>query len=307
MSSGPGKTQALILTHLSATPILFNKLLWNLAHAQNGISCQGKYGFLRAGRISRSFEESFRRAVRGLHENELITVTKRKFNDLDEAIDCLPYVTSNLQLHELRMGVKAEILDYLLTGGAKDVDVDFESYTVAKIKKGDPSAFFELEKEWEDIEQGVIFRLSQNSTCLDEWLNVLVRGRSLFAKRKLDFKKPLYALHASLKAHDESECSLEILSKILVLLERISSYESWRMGAIKQDLYKALKANVVTDELKHYLFKKHGDDFVSLPKHKEPLKKGGFSALSFNRKYDPILNKLVDRQLLKNHSYLSLP
>jgi hypothetical protein len=238
MSSGPGKTQTLILTHLSATPILFNKLLWNLAHTQDGIDCQGKYGFLRSGRINRSFEESFRRAVRGLHENELITVTKRKFNDLDEAIDCLPYVTSSLQLHELRIRVKGEILDYLSTGGAKDVDIDFESYTVAKIKKGYPDVFSALREEWEDVQQCVISRIYHDPTCLDDWLNVLVRGRSLFVKRKLDFGKPLYSLHASLKARDESKSSFEILSKISGMLERISSYESWKMGAIKQDLYK---------------------------------------------------------------------
>lgn len=306
MSSGPGKTQILILTHLSATPILFNKLLWNLAYTQDCIDCQGKYGFLRAGRISRSFEESFRRAVRGLHENERITVTKRKFNDLDEAMDCLPYVTSSLQLHDLRMGVKSDILDFLSTGAAKDVDIDFESYTIEKIKKSNPDVFSQLGKEWEDIQQSIISHINHDPPCLDDWLNALVRGRSLFKNRKLDFGKPLHALHASLTAHDESTCSVEILSKILGLLARVSSYESWKVGAIKQDLYKVLKSNVVTDELKEYLFKKHRDDFLSLPKHKEPQKKGGFASLSFTRKYDPIVDKVVDRQLLKNHSYLSL-
>jgi hypothetical protein len=67
-----------------------------------------------------------------------------------------------------------------------------------------------------------------------------------------------------------------------------------------------LKPKGVTDELKEYLFKKHRDDFVSLPQHKEPKTKGGFGSLSFGRKYDSIIDKVVDRQLLKNHSYLSL-
>jgi len=307
MSSGPGNIQTLILTHLPSTPILFNKLLWDMAHVQDRILHKPNYGFLPAGRINRSFEESFRRAVRGLHENGAISVTKRKFNDLQEAMDGLPFVTSCLELHHLRMNLKSEILAYITSGTPKEVDLDYEAYTVLNIKTNNPEVFSQLQQNWKEIQQFIISHIYDDSTYLDRWLNVLVRGRSLFTNRKLDFKKPLHVLYATLKERDASKSSADILLMIEYLLEQVRSYETWKVGAIKLDLYKVLKPKGTTDELKEYLFKKHRDDFVTLPKHKEPAKKGGFGSLSFNRKYDPILDKVVDRQLLKNHSYLSIP
>jgi len=237
----------------------------------------------------------------------VISVTKRKFNDLQESMDGLPYVTSCLELHHLRISLKDEILAYIISENPKEVDLDYEAYTVLNIKTNNAEVFSQLQQNWKEIQQFVISHIYNDSIFLDIWLNVLVRGRSLFTNRKLDFKKPLHVLYAALKERDASKSSAEILSMIEDLLEQVRSYETWKVGAIKLDLYKVLKPKGTTDELKEYLFMKHRDDFVTLPKHKEPVKKGGFDSLSFNRKYDPIMDKLVDRQLLKNHFYLSIP
>jgi hypothetical protein len=209
--------------------------------------------------------------------------------------------------------VKDDILEFVGRGAAKSVNIDFERYTIFDIKENDPDRFKTLKRDWTIIQALILTQIATDDSHLDRWLDILVRGRFLFSQRKTDFKRPLHLLFDTLKDLDVSTAVAGIYKKLSELIDGLSTYETWGMGEIKLNIYKMLHISSNTgkselkEDAKHFFFNKHQEDFITLPDHKEPTSKrlGRINFIDPKRKYDPIMDQIVDRQLFKHHMYLA--
>lgn len=315
MSSGPGKIQRLILSSLSSTPLLYNRLLWELAEANGAIAVVGQYGGFKAGVISRAFAESFRRAVKSLESEDQINVAERKFESLQEALSCSKYLTTCLELYQIREKTKNHILDFILAHAQRKNKIDFEEFTVRFIKEEVPEVFLELKEKWREIEREILSFLSQYPGSLDIWLSIIIRGRYLFEGRKPTFGLPLHSLVT--RIIDSSENSLT-QEKVHILVDEMSKNESWKVGRIKYDLYQVMnigrstRTTSLDESLKKFLFELDQHLYVGMPNHVEPpprTARGRFATFQslLERKFDPLVDKILSRDLFKSHKYLSLP
>lgn len=117
MSSGPGALQKQILSSLPKYPAFAyqRQVLWNLSVTRNEIKTTGQIcPYIESGAIHKSFQESFRRAVKGLAESGRIILEQKKATTINEAFDYFPYHTSSLEIHQLRKKLLPLIARYII-------------------------------------------------------------------------------------------------------------------------------------------------------------------------------------------------
>lgn len=314
MSSGPGRIQQLILSSLSKDPLLYNKLLWELAETSGALVDSGQYGGVRKGEITRSFAESYRRAVKSLESDGMITITERKFETIQEALSYSPYLTTRLELHLIRMRTQTPILDFISSIPRKNRKIDFEEYTAKFLKENDPEIFADLVLKWRAIEREIFSFIPNYPKQLDVWISIINRGRFLFEGRKPAFDLPLHLLVSRINPNYSYNSTK---TRIEFFVEEMSKFETWRVGKIKYDLYNVIsigrntKTTSIEDELKQHIFKVDKSLYINMPGHVEPeprigkVARIGMSGFKI-RKFDPLLDKILSRDIFKSHKYLSL-
>lgn len=329
MSAGPGRLQSLVLKTLSEKPSwLFRELLWKIAELRCAVSRTEKRGeFIEEGIISKSFTENFRRAIANLDGS--VQKNYRKFTDVTEVLTYNQYLTSRLEIYELRKILKCSLLNYIEQELPPNKRMlDFEEYAVTSLSNSNVEEYKKLMTQWYLIERAIVEVLQHVShDGFDVWIDLLMRGRKLFGLRTQVVESPLFQLRDLAKrTSNTSDC---YVSKALVLLDELlselRSSDSWRMGCIKNSLYQFFDAPRgrkvrISNQCKNYLYTTNKDIIESLPGHKgvieqvyTPEKSHMLKILARKVKYyeQPIeysdwLNKLFDRSIFKKHTFLSL-
>lgn len=323
MSAGPGTLQRKILDTLRKynSFVAQRKILWEIAKETNKIEITGELsnGELRSGIptgfITKPFSESFRRAVKSLCENGLIEIQKTKLTNLEEAFDYFPYHTSEVEIFYLRQKLLTTIIEYIKDekphrlGSSK-----IEEYQISEIK--DTQKYEEAGWKWNPIQRGIISILHGGETDLfDQWVQCLVRGRYLFLDKQIAYSKSFMLIYNNLrKQENKTIAESNMLKSLKALISSTFDKTDWELGRLKSALYgvgqfQKYQKDTLNEEVKDSLLEKHAALITALPGQEEPEKiisegrRINWAAWS-QRKYSEYLDKLLTKQILKNHSFI---
>ena len=319
MSSGPGILQRRILDTLRKYDsfVAQRKILSEIAEDTNKIEVTGELcPGIPTGLIGKSFEENFRRAVNSLGEEGSIEIKKAKYTNLHTALDHFSYDTSELEVFRLRQKFLPTITEYVKKerprrfGSSK-----IEERQIGNIRKTEK--YKKAVKKWYRIQKRIISILESSETeMFDQWIECLVRGRHLFLGKKIAYSKSFVLICNTLKKQESMTTSesnaLHSLNKLILFT---FNKTDWEMGQLKSVLYGMVqfqRQDTLNEEVKDHLKKMHEVLVTALPGHEEPKKRTTIGAISWNhvgkkRKYSEYLNKLLTKQILKNHAFIKIP
>jgi len=321
MSSGPGILQNQILNALQPhrSYVFQNMVLWELAFARKEIAEERIISKdLKTGYIKKSFQENFRRAVKGLIKQKRVIVRKRKITDLSEALQNFTYFTSKIETHLLRKMLLPSVLEYIN-------DRRFiRRFGISKIEEELTKRFAKRQKNlitrnWLTIERNIASILAECSQEKFElWLNCMARGRYLFLNSRLKCGWALVGICSEIKKNRRlSIFEKETLLEIEELIKSNFDRKEWEIGKLKSIYYsisnmsKRSKGSL-DDDVKKYLHEKHENLIKSLPGHKEPKDhrirfRGKISSMRYGHVvYSPLLDKLLTKQILRNLTFIKI-
>ena len=310
MSAGLGTLQRNIINEVEInSPIYQRELMWQLAFDRGAIMKTGTaWNDIEEGSITASFKENFRRAIRSLDEQHAIIIKKQYFSNIFFLIDSLPYLTSRLECYLLSLKLIPSIKKYAQIENEKKGRIQYETFTIQHLDKNKFAKYSDL---WEAIEESILNLLYAERTKFlrfDRWLNIQMRGRYLFKRRKEGFDSTLQnqiAVLAEIANLTPDETSILILLQDLISL--LSKEDTWQKGTVKDVLYTFFNATKHAKHalMKDFLFEAHTDLLSSLPSHVEPKRDGRFRVgFPFERKYSPLLDKIINKHILRQQSYI---
>lgn len=317
MSSGPGILQRKILEHLKINNCIFyNQLLWEIAFERKEIEGEPPLSsHIEKGIIKKSFKENFRRSIQTLKEKEIINIEKRKLSDINEAFEYFPYHTERLEILQLRKALLPVVKEYIENEKPQKFgDSKIEEEIIAHIKK--KPAYLALKTEWNKIEKEIIAILDPETPLHDTWIQILIRGRYLFASDSVSFNASFIRLYRLLKKNidDTMNRESEILAHIRTLIQNAFDNNMWKIGKAKSVYYdfanmKQFSKDSLKDNIKKYLLDKSADIVTSLPGHKneEYFSEGGIRwHLPNDIRYSNYMDQIITRQILRNQKIIVL-
>ncbi|HUN54439.1 MAG TPA: hypothetical protein VMU29_04720 [Smithella sp.] len=317
MSSGPGILQRKILEHLKSTDrIFYNQLLWKIAFERNEIKEEPPLSpHIEKGIIKKSFKENFRRSIQNLKEKEIINIEKRKLTDIDEAFEYFPYHTERLEIHQLRKALLPVVKEYIENEKPQKFgDAKIEEEIIAHIEK--TPACHALKTAWNKIEKKIIAILDPEAPLHDTWIQILIRGRYLFASDSIPYRASFVRLYRFLNKNinNTMDRENEALTYIRALITKAFDNNMWKIGKAKSVYYdfanmKQFSKDSLKDNIREYLLDKSGDIVTSLPGYKNHNQSSDHE-LSWHF-HDPIqysdyMDQIITRQILKNQKIIVL-
>lgn len=295
--------------------IFYNRLLWDIAFERNEIDERHRLSaFLESGYINRAFKENFRRAVSRLEETKRVRIEKRKITDLDEAFNYFPYHTDRLDILQLRNNLLPTLREYILEEKPRKFgSPKIEEKLIEEIKKD--QKYNILRSKWIAIEKKILTVLDPEKQSHDKWMQLLIRGRYLFASDSISHHRSLTDLHNVLlrSTTDDRVEEIGILDEIRNLMRFAFDWDKWKLGEIKAVYYDLAHFGKygkerLKDDVKDALLRKQEQLIVSLPNHQEPKSIVTARGRSWGhigpRKYSEYLDKLITRQILREQKIL---
>ncbi|GMT41931.1 MAG: hypothetical protein IEMM0002_0342 [bacterium] len=322
MPLGLGRLQRAILINLqnrhANLPIILNRLLWEIAFDRDEIRRTGhqyrsKEAIIEEGTIKKSFDINFRRAIKNLEVKQIITIKKEKVTDLDSVLLHLPYITSKLEVFQIRTVLLPTIMKYITKNNPMIRHKDFDPfyYQIQTLREERILEYKTLQSEWDKIERNIVKLLANvDFKRFDQWLDALLWGRYYFRGRKerIISNPPL-----STKTPEEAS----LVKKINTLSQKIKLLNDFKIGDTKKVLYAIFnvpryRETSLSYELKHYLFEEKKGLLRSLPGDEDAQKfaPSHFTKSEYNlinRKYSPLLNDLFTRHIFRKLSFIELP
>jgi hypothetical protein len=312
MSRGPGQLQKAILSQLERDPdsVLQNVLLWNIALERDEFEKNGKAFHLNGkvvqeGRIKKSFEISFRRAVKTCSAAGLVCQNRTKITTLDEFIQLLPFITTRLEIFELRSALLPTIKKYIERNPTTNLD-PFE-YQLEILEDKHSSAYKELKRSWENIETDALKLISNTELQnIDLWLDTLCWGRYHFRDRNRSGV-------LRIPSKTESDTEEKIANSLRVLVGRIKTFSEFKIGNAKKVLYALFQAprhgkTNLTKDFRNFLFNEQEELIKSLPGDEEPATSRLYGRYHDNylerRKFSPLLDQLFDRHIFRELTFI---
>jgi len=322
MSLGPGILQRSILEGVDKEGggIFENKLEWNLARKFEKIEIASEAGqpAYPNGIISKSFDNSFRRAVGSLIKDRKLKLISRKLSSLEEFRSLYPYKTVNYQLFLLRTKFIPILVDYIVKNSSSMFSLkEIEDHIAEVMQKEKPAEFSNFICQWDDIER---FIFSVKSSFDDKsrriFILLLARGRELFYKTKeVKCQKPLS------KIITEGESCLSICTNGEILFSNMCSFynnffesDNLKFTSLKSQLYSVAYFGMygrpqLKKEIKVFLRKIYKDEVVSLPGHLDIESKFQDRSPQLPLElctFSPLLDKVLDRHAFSNFNFLSI-
>ena len=320
MSLGPGILQRSILKGVDKAGgfIFENKLEWQLAEKFEKIEVESKIhqSVYQNGMISKSFDNSFRRAIRSLIKDDKLKLINKKLSSLEEFRALYPYKTANYQLFLLRRKFVPIIVDYITRNSSSMFSLkQIEDHIAEVMQEEDPNKFDSFVRQWKDFERsifGLKFDFDDNSRKVIVWL--LSRGRELFFKSKeVQCKRPLSAIITEGKKYLANNLYGRIIVyDISSFYDNFFESDKLKFTSLKSQLYSVAYFGKygrpqLKKEIKVFLRSFYKDEVVCLPGHidVETKIKGRSLCLPLELcTFSPMLDKVLDRHAFSDFKFL---
>lgn len=212
MSKGPGKLQQGILRaaeEVAEFGTTVEGLRWSL------YELSGRPALQAGGELPTAWNTSFRRAIKGLADREIVTITSRPLASFEECVEHYPGKTLKVDARGLRRQFLPILLEWTHEKGGlgpKYGAADNEEHHLRLLPKDQVG---QLEADWPQLEE----RLrplygAVSQACADDLLKLICKGRSLFLSRDV-------SAHGSLASWVEAVCRSSVLPDALALDLRV--------------------------------------------------------------------------------------
>jgi hypothetical protein len=315
MSKGIGLFQQELLNNISNSPILENKLLWNLAEKSNNILWEEKINNLRFGQISKSFDNKFAASIKSLSERGLIISVKEKIFNFEEMVRLYPYKTKRYEVKYLRERLLPKFKKFINEHPFHVFSApDIENHTLKILFKDKDSqkGYF---NDWSKIETYAKDLFKQNEDFSDSILMIIFKGKSVFQPKRIKIQISFEELIKNLASNNNFTLKNPLFIKELTeFYNKYFHNESYKRNEFKNQLYslvqigKSYGNSFVLKTVKEYLYQKDKEFISKLPQTKirlpEPRKEGWMNIGDEENEYSPILNKIIDRHVLKEFKFI---
>jgi len=315
MSRGLSANQKLILDGLEKLggPTYVGKLRWEFAERRSKIEDVKPYGPIRSGHISKSFYNSFNRAIMSLCERGEIYSCDRKLKSLDELACAHPYKSSLLHIKELREKMLPLVVSIMKKDkpvySSDEVEMHLYSHLALDKKRSAYTRWSELQPELKSL-------VSEPGPLGDLALQVLVRCNQLFNIEQ----EPKMSLGCSLGSlmSNVSNDPNGIFSRINIFFNDYITKEDIQLGEVKSYLYNYCDFGSgghgsIKTSMKRHLLHAEREWIEQLPGHRtgstEFTQHGlfGFHVDISDTEYDPIMDKLINRATaLGKYQFISI-
>lgn len=318
MSRGPGKIQKTIIETIQKAkePVQRNHLLWQIAKNTNRIKFDGLLcEEIRAGRIENSLISGYQRSLKTLSDSRQITITKRKLRDIDDFIDYYPYKTTSHEMLMLRKKLLPLIKPYLEKPHRKFPFTvrENEIYVLEKIISEHPTRYDRQSRHWRKIEKKILTQLSGKIKARKLWTGLLIKGRELFLDDRAEYGMAFHVIINKIEERKEKlvPTQLELLSEIQEFKQRVFKPDVMKHSRLKSQLgivanFSERSRPYLEDETKQYFLREIPSLIKSLPEHEQPEQHSSGFYHRFPPRFDPILNKLIDRHAFSKFEFLTI-
>jgi len=312
MSTGHGKLQNEILKYIVPPPIYLNELRWKLAHA----NCQR---ISHDGKITKSFLENFRRAIKNLIEDQTILLEYRTYKTFEEIRLYYPYFSTDNRVLNLRKELLPYI-DTLIQGskGSKITLAEQENRQIDILIDTKRDVFSKLKTDWNKLRTDTISFLNVDKPVnIHIWLQLLTRGELLFNTSKRSPQESLI-FYTNLLRNTQTTKDSVLISNIQNFIDEYFDHEEIKIGKIKGILYSHVvdfswssgKAKLL-NKAKKYLLENKRDIIINLPGHIEPKTPNDINSwLDFldvdSRQFSPFLDLLIKRDIFQKHRFVCI-
>lgn len=310
MSRGPGAFQDRLLETVQERPgSLRNALLWSSAEAAGRVVREADVAAgLSTGRIDATFEKQFNRALLSLLRRKLLRVDRRPIGEWKEFIEYHPFQTTRLEVRELRR----TLLPALIVEEAFYSRSGNEDHIVRSFSRENGAS---ARNQWRVLEPRLRDAFSANPRA-DQLLYLIIRGREMFHSvgviRLFETQVSCTASLTSLVKDTQVQdaCGAALAQELQVFAETyLPSAEITRQQSksrlFVQGHFGGAGKSTLHQHVKDRLYELHPVLISSLPGHEGPKNPYAHLGIGPQRKYSPLLDKVIDRGAFRMLEFVS--
>lgn len=298
MSRGFGAKQREILNLIDGN-ISQNELMWKLLNRSSTPNTD----------ITKTFSNTVYRALEALSRSGKIRKETFQVSTIEEFVTVAPYLTKSYEAKKLREDLLPELIPFLKSEIPVFTKKNTERHLIEKLKTNKPELWEELKIDWTVLREKILRRISSISgETRDLWLGLVVKGDEMYKDPLLTHEKSFSIVLQQLR-NKSLTTEQDLLLDTRQIYQKTFQEAEAKRADMKSQLYAAFNLQgskaTVTDSFKSHLYKEKKTILVNLPYHKEPTSRTGWIPLS-PPQYSPHLERLIDRNMLKNLQRLHL-